>query len=56
MKLKAIIDRIANAKSTVMGIATMLGSVLTSLNVVAQGAFTEGLAASGTLYGPRGLA
>jgi len=50
MKLKAIIERIANAKSTVMGIATMLGSVLTSLNVVAQGAFTEGLAATGTLY------
>jgi len=50
MKLKAIIERIANAKTTVMGFASMLGSVLTTLNVVAQGAFTEGLAATGTLY------
>ena len=50
MKLKAIFERIANAKSTVMGIATMLGSILTTLNVVAQGAFDAGFAATGTLY------
>jgi len=50
MKLKEIIERIKNAKSTVMGILTMLGSILTTLNVVAQGAFDAGLAATGTLY------
>lgn len=50
MKLKAIIEKLANAKSTVMGIATMLGSILTTLNVVAAGAFEQGLAATGTLY------
>ena len=48
--LKNFFTRLANAKTTVMGIATMLGSILTSLNVIAQGAFTEGLAATGTLY------
>ena len=48
--LKNLFTRIGNAKTTVMGIATMLGSILTSLNVIAQGAFDQGLAATGTLY------
>ncbi len=37
MKLKDVIARVASAKTTVMSIATMLGSVLVAVNVVAQG-------------------
>ena len=48
--LKKIIEKIANAKTTVMSVATMLGSLLVAVNVIAQGALTAGLSATGTLY------
>jgi len=48
--LKKLIERLANAKSTVMSVATLLGSVMVTFNVIAQGALEQGLSATGTLY------
>ena len=48
--LKNIFEKIKNAKTTVMSLASILGSILVSVNVIAQGALTAGLSATGTLY------
>ena len=48
--LKKFIEKIANAKTTVMSLASILGSILVSVNVIAQGALEAGLGATGTLY------
>ena len=48
--LKKIIDKIKNAKTTVMSLASILGSILVTVNIIAQGVFEAGLSATGTLY------
>ena len=51
MKLKDLIDKIANKKTTVMGLVTLLVSVLAGLNVIGADAGQELATGIDLLYG-----
>ena len=49
--LKTIIEKIANAKTTIMGVITLIVSVLAGLNVIGADAGTELSTGIDLLYG-----
>jgi len=51
MKLKEIIEKIANKKTTVMGLVTLIVSVLAGLNVIGADAGQELATGIDLLYG-----
>ncbi|MHC4752919.1 MAG: hypothetical protein ACYTFW_24020 [Planctomycetota bacterium] len=51
MKLKDLIEKIANKKTTVMGFITLIVSVLAGLNVIGADAGTELATGIDLLYG-----